>query len=64
MRVGEFLALTLEDFDFDKNLIHITKSYARLDNKTIIGPPKTPKSRRDVSIPAFLVDEVQQFIQA
>ena len=62
MRVGEFLALTLDDFDFDKNLIHINKSYARLDNVVLIGPPKTPKSRRDITIPAFLVDEIQQFI--
>ena len=64
MRLGEFLALTLEDFDFDKNLIHITKSYTRLDNKALIGPPKTPKSRRDITIPAFLAKEVQQFIHA
>ena len=62
MRVGELLALTLGDFDFDKNLIHINKSYARLDNVVLIGPPKTPKSRRDITIPAFLVDEIQQFI--
>ena len=62
MRVGEFLALTLADFDFDKHLIHITKSCARLGNEVLIGPPKTPKSRRDISIPSFLVDEVHQFI--
>lgn len=30
MRLGELLALTMEDFDFEKNTVRINKSYQRL----------------------------------
>ena len=64
MRIGELLALTYKDFDFDKNIIHITKTYTRLFQKDIIGPPKTPKSTRDVTMPLFLAETVKVYIQS
>lgn len=45
LRVGELLALTPQDIDFDNKVIRITKSYQRLEGKDVITDPKTPKSK-------------------
>jgi integrase len=58
MRVGELLALTAKDFDFKKNTFSITKSYQRLKGKDVITDPKIPKSKRIISIPDFLCEEM------
>ena len=52
-RVGEILALTPNDYDAEKKLIHITKTAHRRDGGTCIAPPKTASSRRDVTLPTF-----------
>ena len=44
MRLGELLALTMEDFDFEKNTVRINKSYQRLQGQDVITTPKTPKN--------------------
>ena len=44
--MGELLALTPEDFDFQACTIRINKSYQRLEGKDIITDPKTVKSNR------------------
>lgn len=46
MRIGELLALTPGDIDFEKRTISISKSYQRIDRRDVITPPKTPKSKR------------------
>lgn len=65
IRSGEFLALTLNDFDFKNNILHITKSYARVSGldgpEDLISEPKTPKSIRDITIPKFLAKIVQEY---
>ena len=63
LRLGEMLALTAADFDFKKNTVSITKSYQRLNGKDVITDPKTPKSKRIISIPDFLSDEIQEYIK-
>lgn len=62
MRIGELLALTVEDIDMQGCAISITKSYQRLKGQDVITPPKTPKSSRVVTIPEFLRDELQEYI--
>ena len=62
MRVGELLALTYNDIDLEKRTISINKSYQRLDGKDIITPPKTPKSKRIVTIPPFLAEELREYM--
>lgn len=62
IREGELLALTLADIDFENKKLHITKSYQYINGEDIITDPKTEKSRRDVVIPDFLVEELRQFI--
>ena len=62
MRVGELLALTYKDIDFDKNVVHITKSYQRIKRKDVITTPKTPRSIRDITIPETLKNELLGYI--
>ncbi|MFW5650691.1 MAG: tyrosine-type recombinase/integrase [Acetivibrio ethanolgignens] len=62
MRLGELLALTIGDVDFEKRTINISKSYQRLSGKDIITEPKTPKSKRIITIPQFLVIDLQDYI--
>lgn len=61
MRIGELMALTLNDIDFEQNVITINKSYQRLDKEDIITAPKTPKSNRVIAIPPFLTDALKQY---
>ena len=61
MRSGELLALTLEDVNFETKKISITKSFARVDSKDVISPPKTPKSRRMITVPGFLLDILKDY---
>lgn len=61
MRLGELLALTMEDFDFEKNTVRINKSYQRLQGQDVITTPKTSKSNRTtanygVGIRRYLVE--------
>ena len=61
MRLGELLALTFQDLDFEKRTISISKSYQRIDRRDVITPPKTPKSKRVISIPEFLSIDLQDY---
>ena len=62
IREGELLALTLNDINFDKNIITIIKTYHKIRGKSIITPPKTPGSNRIVPIPGFLCNELNNYI--
>lgn len=59
IRLGELLALTWDDIDFNSNLLTINKtSYsAKVDGKTqiIVDKPKTKKSNRVMPLPNQLV---------
>lgn len=63
LRVGELLALTPADFDFEAQTVSITKSYQRLHGEDVITPPKTRKSVRTVKMPKFLCDEMQDYLK-
>ena len=43
-------------------MIHITKSYQRIKGKDVVTDPKTPKSKRDVVIPDFLCEELENYM--
>lgn len=62
MRSGEMLALTLNDFDFENQIVRITKNYARHQKQDLILEPKTPKSKRVITIPKFLCDIIQEYV--
>ena len=61
MRIGELLALTYDDINFEEKTISITKSYQRLKGKDVITQPKTPKSIRIITMPDFLADEFREY---
>ena len=64
MRLGELLALNPKDVDLKKRTISITKSYQRLGKKDVITPPKTPKSRRVITIPEFLAADIKDYMDS
>ena len=64
IREGELLALTPADFDLDKGLRSITKSYQRLKGRDVITDPKTPKSVRVIQMPQFLTDEIRDYLKS
>jgi integrase len=63
IRTGELLALTPDDFDFDKKLLNITKSYQRISREDIVTSPKTPKSNRIIALPDFLAEHASDYLE-
>ena len=64
IRLGELRALTPADFDFNKNVLSITKSYQRIKGRDVITIPKTKKSIRFVVMPAQVANEMKDFIDS
>ena len=61
IRLGELRALTKADFVFDKKTIRISKSAQRINGEEIITDPKTPKSKRTIMLPDFLIKELKDY---
>ena len=61
MRMGELLALTLNDFDFEKNTININKSLAVIDGEATTKKTKTEKSNRIIAMPTPIMDLVKEY---
>ena len=64
LRVGELLALTVADCDFENQVLRINKSLQRIHQEDIITEPKTPKSIRNVEMPEFLSDEIHDYVNS
>ena len=64
IREGELLALTPGDFDFEKQTVSISKSYQRIKGQDVITDPKTAKSNRVIQMPAFLCEEMRDYIKS
>lgn len=62
VRLGELLALSLADFDAEKKTLSITKSYQRINGRDVITEPKTAKGKRVISLPDFLVSELEEYV--
>jgi integrase len=56
MRRGEVLGLRWADVDFDDRQIAITQTLSTAGKELVIGPPKTPRSRRHVFLDVQTVD--------
>jgi integrase len=63
LREGELLALTYDDFDFNAKTISINKTYQVVNGKEIIGPTKTAKGTRIVSMPDRLCEEMKDYFK-
>ena len=64
MRVGELLALTPADFDFEERSVSITKTFRRSGGRDIITPTKTKKSTRVVYVHDSLNEKVRKYIKS
>lgn len=62
-RVGEVLALTLQDILFEEKFINIDKTYSRINGKDIISPPKTECSIRTIYIFDYLIDIIKDYVE-
>lgn len=63
IRCGELLALAPYDFMLESSRLRINKSYQSLHGVDTVTDPKTPKSVRTIVMPAFLRDEMADFIE-
>ena len=62
IRLGELLALTPADFNFQSHKLRINKSYQRIKKQDVITEPKTKKSIRTIEMPDFLCEEMQDYL--
>ena len=65
MRIGEILALTPDDIDFENDEIHITRSLTRDKNSNVIlgKSTKTYNSKRNIPITSLFKNELEDAIK-
>ena len=56
LRLGELLPLEWQDYNFENSTVSVRRTLQRVRGKTIIGEPKSEKSRRVVAIPSFVLE--------
>jgi integrase len=62
MREGELLALHWEDVDFSSGTISVRRSLQQLKGKgLVISEPKSEKSKRLISVPAFVLEKLKPY---
>lgn len=62
MRIGEILALKLEDIktDIDETFINVNKTLTKdLNKKIIVGPPKTEKGNRKIKLSSEAIKAIE-----
>lgn len=64
IRCGELLALTRDDFDLEKRILHINKTFQVIKGEEIVTSPKTEKSNRQIDLPEFLCKEMQDYFDS
>ena len=64
LRMGEMLALTTADIDFEKQTLKVNKSFQRINGKDVFTPPKTASSKRTVHLPKYLAEELKEYIDS
>ena len=61
MRKGELQALEAQDIDLANGIIRVSKTFSSFGGQHLVTPPKTSKSNRDIYIPRFLCDLIQDY---
>ncbi|MCH5188656.1 MAG: site-specific integrase [Oscillospiraceae bacterium] len=59
IRIGELRALKWCDIDFERRVLHINGTQARVDEGIKILPPKSKTSVRSVPLPDFIADKLK-----
>lgn len=61
MRRGEICGLTLDDINVKNNTINIRHNMIQDENRNwIIKSPKTPKSKRIIKVPKYIIDMIME----
>jgi integrase len=60
MRRGELLGLRWSDIDFKTARLAVNQSLERVKGETIFKPPKTPTSRRTITLPALTIEALKK----
>lgn len=63
MREGECLALTPEKILHDSKSLNICHTYHKKDGKDVFGPTKTKNSVRTTTLPDFVYDELNYYVE-
>lgn len=64
VRLGELLAITPNDIDFEGKVLNINKSMKLLDGKLTAGKTKTLSSVRKIALPDYLLDELREYLDS
>lgn len=64
IRIGELMALSLDDLDLDACCLSINKTYHLISRTPVITSPKTKKSIRSVLLPNFLAAHLSRYVEA
>ena len=64
LRFGELAALRMSSFGVGFRTVTVTETLTDVRGVVRIGPPKTRASVRTISLPAFLVAELEQLVGA
>lgn len=62
-RIGEALALTLDDVDLEHKTVTINKTLTRIKRVNTVTEPKTQGSKRTIAISNKLSEELKQYIE-
>ena len=59
-RRGEVLAVRWADVDLDAGRLRITRALQRVGAELVVVDPKTPRARRQISLPAFALERLRR----
>mgnify|MGYP003294674072 CR=1 FL=1 len=62
IRAGELMALMPADINLTEKTLNISKSLKRMGHENVITEPKTEKSKRVITLPNFLVAELEEYM--
>ncbi len=60
LRFGEAVALRRRDVDIKLGIVRVVQNASRAAGKKQLGPPKTDAGRRDVALPAVVLDALRE----
>ena len=63
LRISEFAALTVDDVDFENNMIHVNKQLKKLKKRTIIDRPKTPNAVRNIPMTKAVRESLTHLVE-
>jgi integrase len=60
MRRGELLGLRWQDVDFERGVLHVRQCVRPLNGAPTITPPKSKSARREVPVPAAVMEALRE----